>query len=140
MKILLILFTFFSLSCAHALKIFAEQKGENLLVRGYFSGGAPCVKCDVKLINGGAVFENFKTDENGEASVKIARKEFEILIDGSLGHQKRINFAASGDFAETGENFSGEKGDETLAGALKFILSLLGIFAIFGALYLVKRR
>lgn len=140
MKILLILLGFFSLSYAHALKIFAEQKGENLLVRGYFSGGAPCVKCDVKLISGGAVFENFKTDENGEASVKIARKEFEILIDGSLGHQKRINFAASGDFAETGENFSDEKGDETLPYAIKFILSLLGIFAIFSALYLVKRR
>ena len=89
MKILLILLAFFSLSYAHALKIFAEQKGENLLVKGYFSGGAPCVKCDVKLISGGAVFENFKTDENGEASVKITRKEFEILIDGSLGHQKR---------------------------------------------------
>ena len=140
MKILLILLAFFSLSYAHALKIFAEQKGENLLVRGYFSGGAPCVKCDVKLISGGAVFENFKTDENGEASVKITRKEFEILIDGSLGHQKRINFAASGDFTTTGENFSGEKGDETLHYALKFILSLLGIFAIFSALYLVKRR
>ncbi|WP_295146568.1 hypothetical protein [uncultured Campylobacter sp.] len=140
MKILLILLAFFSLSYAHALKIFAEQKGENLLVRGYFSGGAPCVKCDVKLISGGAVFENFKTDENGEASVKIARKEFEILIDGSLGHQKKINFAASGDFAETGENFSGEKDDETLPYAIKFILGLLGIFAIFSALYLVKRR
>jgi hypothetical protein len=139
-KILLILLAFFSLSYAHALKIFAEQKGENLLVRGYFSGGAPCVKCDVKLISGGAVFENFKTDENGEASVKIARKEFEILIDGSLGHQKKINFAASGDFAETGENFSGEKDDETLPYAIKFILGLLGIFAIFSALYLVKRR
>ena len=140
MKILLILLAFFSLSYAHALKIFAEQKGENLLVRGYFSGGAPCVKCDIKLISGGAVFENFKTDENGEASVKIARKEFEILIDGSLGHQKRINFAASGDFAETGENFSGEKDDKTLPYAIKFILSLLGIFAVFSALYLVKRR
>jgi hypothetical protein len=139
-KILLILLAFFSLSYAHALKIFAEQKGENLLVRGYFSGGAPCVKCDIKLISGGAVFENFKTDENGEASVKIARKEFEILIDGSLGHQKRINFAASGDFAETGENFSGEKDDKTLPYAIKFILSLLGIFAVFSALYLVKRR
>ena len=140
MKILLILLAFFSLSYAHALKIFAEQKGKNLLVRGYFSGGAPCVKCDVKLISGGAVFENFKTDENGEASVKIARKEFEILIDGSLGHQKRINFAASGDFTATGENFSGEKGDETPPYAIKFILGLLGIFAIFSALYLVKRR
>lgn len=133
MKNLLLLSLFCALLQAHALKIFAMQEGQYLRIKSYFAGGSACRECEVKFIKEGKVFFTTKTDENGTARVRLVQNEFEIIVDGSIGHQKSLNFKTDGNFTSPPEQNSEEF-------ALKFALSLAAIFAIFGAIYRLKAR
>ena len=80
---------------AHSLKIFAKQEGNMVSVKTFFYGNSPCKECEIALIKNGEVVKTLKTDEKGTASFEVIADEFEIQVDGGLGHGKSINFKTS---------------------------------------------
>ncbi|MBR0070950.1 MAG: hypothetical protein IJP87_01300, partial [Campylobacter sp.] len=91
------------------------------------------------------------------ASFKVISSEFEIQVNGGLGHEKKINFMSK--TANKASNLevkndilqNSQNADENLSNSanfdekdenkiLKFALSFLIIFVFFGVLYLVKKR
>lgn len=79
---------------AHSLKVFAKEENGVVNLKSFFYGNSPCKECEVSLIKNGEIIQTLKTDENGKASFKVIADEFEIQVDGGLGHGKSINFKA----------------------------------------------
>ena len=79
---------------AHSLKVFAKEENGVVNLKSFFYGNSPCKECEVKLVKNGEVIKTLKTDENGKANFEIPADEFEIQVDGGLGHGKSINFKA----------------------------------------------
>ncbi|CZE47686.1 hypothetical protein [Campylobacter geochelonis] len=157
MKKLLLVLLLTNLAFAHALKVFSKQDGEFVNLSAYFSASSPCKECEVKVSKNGVVFESTKTDENGDARLKITQNEFEILVIGGLGHEKIINFKASSPSSNAATNqsqqtktFNSEKNQSQKVMHIKFsedknyyfklIASVLAIFIVFGLLYFLKRK
>jgi len=130
-KILLI-FLFCTALNAHSLKVFADVEGDFVVIKSYFYGNSPCKGCNVDIIKDGKIIQNAKTDENGVAKVKLLANEFEILVDGSLAHEKKITFSTDKEIAVNE--------DGNLAYILKMVGSIIGIIIFFGILYFIKRR
>ncbi|CZE47213.1 hypothetical protein [Campylobacter geochelonis] len=156
MKKLLLVLLLTNLAFAHALKVFTKQDGEFVNLSAYFSASSPCKECEVKVSKNGVVFESTKTDENGDARLKIMQKEFEILVIGGLGHEKIINFKALGASSNTTnqskqtKTFNNEQNQSQKVMHIKFsedknyyfklVSSVLAIFIAFGLLYFLKRK
>ncbi|MBE2985404.1 hypothetical protein CCAL6883_08645 [Campylobacter sp. RM6883] len=133
MKFWLVFVLFLNFADAHVLKVFARQDGNFVEIKSYFNVSSPCKGCEVSIIADGKVIQSTKTDDKGMARLEIKADKFEIFVDGSLAHEKRINFVA---------DMSNVAADEPQESdfILKFISSLAIIFAVFGALYIIKRR
>ena len=114
---------------AHSLKVFASQDGDFVVIKSYFYGNSPCRNCNIDIIKDDKIIQNSKTDENGVARLKLMANEFDILVDDSLTHEKRISFST--DTKMTIED------DNQIS---KIIYSLIAIILIFGILYLIKRK
>ena len=127
-RLILILLCGVSLQ-AHSLKVFASQDGDFVVIKSYFYGNSPCRNCNIDIIKDDKIIQNSKTDENGVARLKLIANEFDILVDDSLTHEKRISFST--DTKITIED------DNQIS---KFIYSLIAIILIFGILYLIKRK
>ena len=91
MKIL-VLCLFCVFANAHSLKVFAKEENGVVNLKSFFYGNSPCKECEVLLIKNGEIIQTLKTDENGKASFKVISSEFEIQVNGGLGHEKKINF------------------------------------------------
>lgn len=127
-RLILILLCSVSLQ-AHSLKVFASQDGDFVVIKSYFYGNSPCRNCNVDIIKDDKIIQNTKTDENGVARLKLMANEFDILVDGSLAHEKRISFSTDTKIAIEDDNQIS-----------KIIYSLIAIILIFGILYLIKRK
>ncbi|MDA3078661.1 hypothetical protein OFO07_07005 [Campylobacter sp. JMF_06 NA1] len=139
---------------AHSLKVFASQDGENVRIKSFFYGNSPCQNCDVKISQNGAVLLEAKTDKTGVLSLNLGAGEYEIEIYGGAGHAKKINFKVE-NVVENSQNLQSQNLDQNSSeilqnslepknssnqNLLNFALSLAIIFAIFGALYAIKKR
>ena len=133
MKTIALILLFFATLNAHSLKVFADIDGDFVVIKSYFYGNSPCKGCKVDIIKDKKVIQNTTTDENGIARVKLLANEFEILVDGSLAHEKKITFTTDKEIIENKE-------DSTLVYILKIVGSIAGIIIFFGFLYLIKRR
>ena len=156
MKIL-VLCLFCVFANAHSLKVFAKEENGVVNLKSFFYGNSPCKECEVSLIKNGEIIQTLKTDENGKASFKAISSEFEIQVNGGLGHEKKINFMSKTadkasnlevkndilqNLQNTNENLSnsanfGEKDENKI---LEFVLSFLIIFIFFTTLYFIKRK
>ena len=137
---------------AHSLKVFAKQDGNFVDIKSYFSASSPCKGCEISIIKDGETIQRAKTNDKGTARIEIKADKFEIFVDGFLAHEKTINFTADkallnqakeqnltqGDIKTTAKPEFDEAKESDFT--LKFIASLAIIFAVFGMLYLVKRR
>ena len=99
MRFFIILALFCGILNAHGLYIFAKQNGDEVFVKSYFSAKSPCRNCDVKIAG-----KDYKLDEKGEISIKIPSENFEIVVNGGTGHQKKIEFNA--------KNFNAQNANE----------------------------
>ena len=156
MKIL-VLCLFCVFANAHSLKVFAKEENGVVNLKSFFYGNSPCKECEVSLIKNGEIIQTLKTDENGKASFKAISSEFEIQVNGGLGHEKKINFMSKtadkasdlevkNDILQNSQN-----ADENLSNSanfdekdenkiLEFVLSFLIIFIFFTTLYFIKRK
>ena len=156
MKIL-VLCLFCVFANAHSLKVFAKEENGVVNLKSFFYGNSPCKECEVSLIKNGEIIQTLKTDENGKASFKAISSEFEIQVNGGLGHEKKINFRsetankASNLEVKNGILQNSQNADENLSNSpnfdekdenkiLKFALSFLIIFIFFTALYFIKKK
>ncbi|RAX54839.1 hypothetical protein CCY99_01390 [Helicobacter sp. 16-1353] len=117
---------------AHSLKVFATEEGGFIHIKTYFSGNSPCKECSVKFIKNGRIFENLKTDENGILQAKLIENNFEILVDGGLGHEKKIMFSSGIQ--------SNERIESSISYIYKFAIAFGSIIIIFTLLYIIKKR
>lgn len=156
MKIL-VLCLFCVFANAHSLKVFAKEENGVVNLKSFFYGNSPCKECEISLIKNGEIIQTLKTDEKGKASFKAISSEFEIQVNGGLGHEKKINFMSK--TADKASNLEVKKNDlqnsqnayENLSNLanfdekdenkiLKFALSFLIIFIFFTILYFIKRK
>lgn len=142
---------------AHSLKVFAKEENGVVNLKSFFYGNSPCKECEVSLIKNGEIIQTLKTDENGKASFKAISSEFEIQVNGGLGHEKKINFMSktadkssnlevkknnlqnsqnASDNLSNSANFD-EKDENKI---LKFVPSFLIIFIFFTTLYFIKKK
>lgn len=119
---------------AHSLKVFADEDSDFVVIKSYFYGNSPCNGCNVDIIKDGKIIQNTKTDENGTARVKLMMNEFDILVDGSLAHEKRITFSTDKNITIANQD------DSDLTYTIKIISCILGLIIFFGILYFIKRK
>ena len=154
---ILVLCLFCVFANAHSLKVFAKEENGVVNLKSFFYGNSPCKECEVSLIKNGEIIQTLKTDENGKTSFKAISSEFEIQVNGGLGHEKKINFMSKtadkasnlevkNDILQNSQNASDnssnsanfdEKDENKI---LKFALSFLIIFIFFTTLYFIKRK
>ncbi len=141
MRIVLFLGAILISLSAHSLNVFSKEDGGFVVIKSYFYGNSPCKECDVKLLSlqTGEVLASGKTDLSGEVRIKIPAKEFEILVDGSLAHEKRVKFVASGDGDEANAPNEQASEQDGFDFWLKMVFALIIIGAVFGAIYALKR-
>ncbi|MBR7046808.1 MAG: hypothetical protein IKI43_00340 [Campylobacter sp.] len=156
MKIL-VLCLFCVFANAHSLKVFAKEENGVVNLKSFFYGNSPCKECEVSLIKNGEIIQTLKTDENGKASFKAISSEFEIQVNGGLGHEKKINFMSK--TADKASNLevkndilqNSQNANENLSNSanfdekdenkiLKFALPFMIIFIFFTTLYFIKRK
>lgn len=154
---ILILCLFCVFANAHSLKVFAKEENGVVNLKSFFYGNSPCKECKVSLIKNGEIIQTLKTDENGKASFKAISSEFEIQVNGGLGHEKKINFMSKtadkasnlevkNDILQNSQNANenlsnsanfGEKDENKI---LEFVLSFMIIFIFFATLYFIKKK
>ena len=154
---ILVLCLFCVFANAHSLKVFAKEENGVVNLKSFFYGNSPCKECEVSLIKNGEIIQTLKTDENGKASFKAISSEFEIQVNGGLGHEKKINFMSKtankasnlevkNDILQNSQNANenlsnsanfDEKDENKI---LEFVLSFLIIFIFFTTLYFIKRK
>ena len=84
-------FLFFAfIAFAHRVDLFVNYQNGTLDIFGYFSDGTPAKKGDVKIYgtNGELLYET-KTDQNGEAKVKLSNPppKVKVVLYAGLGHK-----------------------------------------------------
>lgn len=145
---------FASLCCGHSLKAFISQEGEFAVVKSYFYRNSPCKDCEISVFLDNKIIAHSKTDNNGNARIKLDMGEFEFLIDGGLGHEKRVKFTleplsrldlgdvnSSKNLQENPNSDNHVNSQESgFANLISFLKAFLIIFVFFGFLYLVKKR
>lgn len=133
---------FLSLFCiilnAHSLHIFIEDKNDKFInLKSYFRGNSPCKKCEVSVILNEKIIEKIKTDENGKVKIKIPNGNFEIKVNGGLGHEAKIKI----ENLQKNSNLQNSGKLQILENEIfKFIISFLIIFIFFGIIYKFKKR
>lgn len=146
----------FSSLCAHSLRIFAKEQGDQIIIKSYFYGGSPCKNCDA-LIKSEHEQISAKTDENGALSLlKPKGGELEISINAGQGHFKSIKLSLEQNQASKSDKISAlaqqnraapqaskesaNDGLSALTELFKGFISILVILGFFAILYFFKGR
>lgn len=147
MRIALLCLVLLTSLWAHRLNVMVSEEAEGVEVWGFFRQSSPCVDCGVKLWDKeGRLLAQSATDQEGKVHLKIATAgEFELLVDGGVGHQKRVKFEFTPE-AQSSDERGESKGapaplvrpeaEVTLTGIAQGI-ALLAL--IFGALFWLYR-
>jgi hypothetical protein len=121
-------------SLAHKLNLFVTDENATIYIRAYFTKSAPCQACDVLVSEvSGAKIAEVKTDENGEAIVRVETREAIVRADGGMGHEAEIIYELTGEITT-------EKENPLWFDALKILAAIATIAAFFGMIWLIKRK
>lgn len=120
---------------AHKINLFAYDEAGTLFIQSYFTQSSPCKQCPVKLLDAQQKeLLVLTTNDEGKASVKLPAAEFEIIVEGGMGHQAQTHYVAQ---SHTKEEAKALPSDTPLD---KMLLGLAIIVLFFGVLYWIKRK
>ncbi|MDD3462746.1 MAG: hypothetical protein PHW07_03790 [Sulfurospirillaceae bacterium] len=123
---------------AHKLYIIADDDGENITIKSYFTRSSFCQECDVIVEDTNQnTLGTYKTDANGIAIFPLSNNKVNITVSASMGHQNKIEYESTSSLLPSSEKNT--KTSEEFS-FFKIVFSLLVLIAIFGVLYILKRK
>lgn len=133
MKIITLLLICLSFLQAHKLYLMADDDGDKLYVKSYFTKSSMCQDCKVNIYDtNNKLLYTQNTDKKGRVTFPYTHKEVNIEVIASMGHKNQISYE--------GENeIKAEQKVEENESYTKILFSLLIIFSIFFLLKLVKK-
>ncbi len=96
MRVVILVLMICSSMLAHKLHILANDDGERLHVKSYFTKSSTCKDCEVRIYQNGKLIESGKTDESGTIEFLLSAKSIDIEVVASMGHKNRISYNSEG--------------------------------------------
>ena len=120
---------------AHKINLFVYDEAGVLYIQSYFTKSSPCKQCPIKLLDANQKeIVSLTTDDEGKASLKLPLVEFDIIVEGSMGHQAQTHYVAQTHVKEEAKVLPSDTPLEKMA----LGLAIMAFF--FGVLFWIKRK
>lgn len=121
--------------CAHKINLFVYDEAGVLYIQSYFTKSSPCKQCPIRLLDANQKeIVSLTTNDEGKVSVKLPLVEFDIVAEGSMGHQAQTHYIAQTHVKEETKTLPSDTPLE------KMVLGLAIMTFFFGVLFWIKRK